>query len=212
MKIEVKNVSKDFKGVTILHDINLTFESGKIYGLIGRNGTGKSVFLKMLCGFYKPTTGVILYDGVDVIKESGFPKDTRALIETPQFLPDLTGYENLELLASIQKKIGKEEIIETLKKVNLLPEKDKKYGKYSLGMKQKLGLAQVFMEDPSIIILDEPLNGIEQKTADDLRTLLRNEKEKGKLIFIASHIKEDIEILADTIYVFDDGTIHKIEK
>lgn len=212
MKVDVKNVSKSFKGVTILHDINVTFESGKIYGFIGRNGTGKSVFLKMLCGFYKPTTGTILYDGVDVIRENGFPKDTRALIETPQFLPDLTGFENLELLASIQKKIGKEEIIETLKKVNLLTEKDKKYGKYSLGMKQKLGLAQVFMEDPSIIILDEPLNGIEQKTADDLRELLRREKEKGKLIFIASHIKEDIESLADIIYVFDDGTIHKIEK
>ena len=116
MKIEIKNVSKEFKGIEILHDLNATFESGKIYGLIGRNGSGKSVFLKMLCGFYKPSSGEILFDGVNYIKENTFPKDTRALIEKPDFISDLSGYENLELLAKIQNRIGKEEILNTDRK------------------------------------------------------------------------------------------------
>ena len=161
MKIELKNVSKKYKDVTVLSDINVVFESGKIYGFIGRNGSGKSVLLKMICSFYTPTTGEILFDGENIIKEKKFPPSTRALIEKPNFIPDLTGYENLELLASIQNKIGKEEILKSLDDVNLIAEKDKKYSKYSLGMKQKLGIAQVIMEDPKIMILDEPFNGIE---------------------------------------------------
>lgn len=209
MKIEVKNVSKSFGGVNILQDINLTFESGKIYGLIGRNGTGKSVFLKMLCGFYEPTNGDITYDGINFIKEKGFPPNTRALIEKPNFIPDLTGFENLKLLSSIQNIIGDKEILNTLSQVNLISEKDKKYSKYSLGMKQKLGIAQVLMEDPKVLILDEPFNGVEEKTARDLRKILVDECKKGKIVILASHIKEDIENLANEIYLFDDGKITK---
>lgn len=205
MKIELKNISKKYKDVTVLNDVNAVFESGKIYGFIGRNGSGKSVLLKMICSFYTPTTGEILFDGKNIIKENKFPPSTRALIEKPNFIPDLTGYENLELLASIQNKIGKEEILKSLDDVNLTSEKDKKYSKYSLGMKQKLGIAQVLMEDPKIIILDEPFNGIEEKTADKLRELLKNEVKKDKIIIIASHIKEDIENLCDVIYRFDEG-------
>lgn len=212
MKIEVKNVSKSFSKIDILKNLNLTFESGKIYGLIGRNGTGKSVFLKMICGFYEPTIGEILFDGVNVIKEKGFPPSTRALIEKPNFIPDLTGYENLKLLASIQKTIDESKIIETLKKVNLYSEKDKKFSKYSLGMKQKLGIAQVLMEDPKIMILDEPFNGVEEKTANELRKVLEEERKKDKIIILASHIKEDIENLANEIYLFDDGNIKKINE
>ena len=204
MKIEVKNVNKSFQGITILEDINVTLESGNIYGLIGRNGTGKSVFLKLLCAFYKPTRGEILFDGVNVIEKHLFPPSTRALIEHPDFLPDLTGYENLKLLASIQKKIGEKEILESLEKVNLIEDKDKAFHKYSLGMKQKLGIAQVIMEDPMLMILDEPFNGIEERTAIQIRKLLRDEKEKGKIIIIASHIKEDIIGFADKVYLFDD--------
>ncbi|MEI3529624.1 MAG: ATP-binding cassette domain-containing protein [Bacilli bacterium] len=209
MKIEIKNVSKSFKNVTILRDINLTLESGKIYGLVGRNGSGKSVFLKMLCAFYDVSSGEILYDGRNILKEKAFPPNTRALIEKPNFIPDLTGYENLELLASIQKKIGKKEILETLDAVNLPDDKKKKYKNYSLGMKQKLGIAQVLMENPDVIILDEPFNGIEEKTAIKLRKLLKEEADKGKLIILASHIKDDIIGLADVIYEFDDGQIKK---
>lgn len=212
MKIEIKNVTKKFKENIVIDNINMTLESGKIYGFIGRNGSGKSVLLKMLCAFYEPTSGEILFDGENVIKNKSFPKDTRAIIEGPNFLPDLTGEENLLLLADIQKKIGKKEIEETLKLVNLYEDKDKKYSKYSLGMKQKLGLAQVFMENPSVIILDEPFNGIEDKTALRLREYLKSEKKKKKLIIIATHIKEDIDELVDELYKFDEGKIIKIGK
>lgn len=211
MKIEVNNLSKKFKKVNILNNVNVTFESGKIYALIGRNGSGKSVFLKMLCGFYKPTSGSIKYDGVNIVDSGLFPPDTRALIEKPNFLPDLTGYENLNLLSKIQNKIGKKEIDETLKKVNLFEEKDKKYSKYSLGMKQKLGIAQVLMEDPSVIILDEPLNGIENETTIKIRKLLNEEKKKNKIIIVATHIKEDIDDIADIVYEFDGGNL-KLKK
>lgn len=212
MKIEIKNVTKKFKENIVLENVNMTLESGHIYGFIGRNGSGKSVLLKMLCAFYEPTNGEILFDSENVIKNKSFPKNTRAIIEGPNFLPDLTGEENLLLLADIQKKIGKKEIEETLKLVNLYEDKDKKYSKYSLGMKQKLGLAQVFMENPQVIILDEPFNGIEDKTALKLREFLKKEKKKGKLIIIATHIKEDVDELVDELYKFDEGQITKLEK
>lgn len=210
MKIEVKHLSKEFKKILILDNISVTFEKGKIYGLIGKNGSGKSVFLKILCALYEPTNGEVLYDETNIFKEEKIPSNTRALIESPNFIEELTGYENLEMLANIQNKIGRHEIEEALRKVNLYEEKDKKYSKYSLGMKQKLGIAQVLMEDPEVMILDEPFNGIEEETAVKLRGILKEEREKGKIIILASHIKEDIENLADVIYKFDGGKI-KIE-
>ena len=212
MKLEIKNLEKKFGKNTILKDVNLTFTDGKIYGFVGRNGSGKSVFLKLICGFYTPTSGEILLDGVNYTLSNAFPENTRALIEKPKFLPDLTGYENLELLASLQNKIGQKEIEETLKKLNLFEEKDKKYSKYSLGMKQKLGIAQVLMEDPQLMIFDEPFNGVENETAASIRELLLQEKKKKKIILIASHIKEDITSLADVVYEFDGGKIQEITK
>ena len=178
MKLEIKNLSKKFKDVYVLKDINLTFESGKIYGFTGRNGSGKSVLLKIICGFYTPSTGEVLLDNYNYILNNDFPKSTRCLIEKPNFLPDLTGYENLKLLASIENKIGDKEIMDTIEKLNLKEEINKKYGKYSLGTKQKLGIAQVLMEDPKLIVLDEPLNGIENETAKEVRKILNEEKIK----------------------------------
>lgn len=207
MKLEIKNLKKQFGDTVVLEDVNLTFSSGHIYGFVGRNGSGKSVLLKMICGFYSPSEGMILQDGRDYTKANEFPKNTRALIEKPKFLPDLTGYENLELLASIQNKIGKKEIEDVMKRLNMEGEKNKKYSKYSLGTKQKLGIAQVLMEDPDIMILDEPLNGIENKTAEIIRNILKEEKAKGKIILIASHIKEDIENLEDEVYEVDGGRV-----
>ena len=212
MKLEIKNLEKKFGKNTILKDVNLTFTDGKIYGFVGRNGSGKSVFLKLICGFYTPTSGEILLDGVNYTLSNAFPENTRALIEKPKFLPDLTGYENLELLASLQNKIGQKEIEETLKKLNLFEEKDKKYSKYSLGMKQKLGIAQVLMEDPQLMIFDEPFNGVENETAANIRELLLQEKKKQKIILIASHIKEDITSLADVVYEFDGGMIRCVSE
>lgn len=211
MKIEVKNVSKKFKNNFVLKDTDVSFESGHIYGLSGRNGAGKSIFLKILCGLYKPSSGEVLFDDKKYDKDNLHLLNMRALIEKPNFFPELTGYENLELLAKIRNKIGKAEIEEALKNVNLYEEKDKKYSEYSLGMKQKLGIAQVLMEDPDIIILDEPFNGIEANSVTKISKILKEEKKKGKLIIISTHIKEDLDNLSDFIYYFDAGEVRKGE-
>lgn len=211
MILELKNVSKKFDNTFVLENVNLTFESGKIYGLLGNNGSGKSVLLKLICGFYDVTSGEILLDGYNYSLNNEFLKDARCLIEKPSFLPDLTGYENLKLLAQVQNRIGDKEILKALEDVNLSLEKDKKYSKYSLGTKQKLGIAQVLMENPKIIILDEPTNGIEDKTATDIRNLLKEEKKKDKIIIIASHIKEEIELLADITYKISSGKVTKVK-
>ena len=211
MQIIVKDVSKKFKKVTVLNNINMTFESGKIYGLVGRNGSGKSVFLKILCSFYKPNTGEVLFDNINYSSNNSFPPDTRALIEKPTFFPDLTGFENLKLLANIQNKIGDDEINKSLELVNLINEKDKKYKEYSLGMKQKLGIAQVLMENPDVMIFDELFNGIEDNTVDKIRNILLELKNQNKIIIVTSHIKEDIDILSDEVYKFDNGSVEKIK-
>ena len=210
MKIEIKKVSKKFKDIKVLKNVSMTLESGHIYGFTGHNGSGKTVLLKLICAFLEPTTGEILFDGKNVIKENSFPPSTRALIEKPNFLSDLTGHENLELLARIQNIIGEKEIEDTLKKVGLEEDQDKLYYKYSLGMKQKLGIAQVLMEDPEILILDEPFNGLDENSIKNIRKILLKEKEKGKLIILATHDKEDIKVLCDEIYKFNDGTVKKV--
>lgn len=207
MKIETCELSKSFNKNEVVSNINLTFRSGKIYGLYGRNGAGKSVFLKLICGFYVPTKGKVLFDGIDYNKNLQYPPSLRALIEKPSFFSDLSGFDNLKFLAKIQNKIGDKEILESLEIVNLINEKDKKYGKYSLGMKQKLGIAQVIMENPDIMIFDEPFNGIERKTVIKLIDYLEKEKSKGKLIILSSHIKDDLLKLSDEIYYFDSGRV-----
>lgn len=210
--IVIKNVSKSFDGIEVLHDVNLDLEEGKIYGFIGRNGSGKSVLFKIICGLYYPTSGSVIVDGVDIHKNDVFPNDMRVLIEKPNFLPNLTGLENLKLLASIQNKITEEDIILILDKLNLKKDMNKLYHKYSLGMKQKLAVAQVFMENPKMMIFDEPFNGIEEKTVEVIKKILLEEKKNGKIILISSHIKEDIEELADTIYFVDVGSVNSYRK
>lgn len=204
MKIEVKNVSKKFK-TDVLKNINIEFKEGNIYGLNGRNGSGKSVLLKIICGLYKPTTGEVLFDNKNYNENNMYVPNLRAMIESPNFFPDLTGLENLKLLAEIQNKIGVKEIEDSLKLVNLYEEKDKKYSEYSLGMKQKLAIAQVIMENPKIMIFDEPMNGIEEHTVEKILKYLKEIK-KDKIIILSSHIKDDLKI-ADKIYHFDEGKI-----
>ena len=206
MKIEIKNVSKKFKNNLVLDKVNLTFTTGHIYGLKGRNGSGKSVFLKILAGLYTPSEGEVLFDNKKFNPKKEYPPNMRALIENPTFFANMTGYENLKLLAKIQGKISDKEILEALELVNLISEKDKKYNKYSLGMKQKLGIAQVFMEDPEILILDEVFNGLEENTVLKLKDYLKKIK-KEKIIIITSHQKEDLELLCDKIYFFDNGVV-----
>lgn len=212
MQFKIKNLSKDFKKVRVVNNVTVTFNSGNIYGILGRNGSGKSVFLKLICAFYIPSEGIILQDNFNYIEKNSFPKDTRALIEKPNFISNISGFENLKLLASIQNKITDDKILETLKKVDLYEERNKKYGEYSLGMKQKLGIAQVLMEEPKCLILDEPFNGIDRKSVEKIKEILLEEKNNGKLIIITSHIKEDIETLSDYIYEFDCGVLQKYVK
>ena len=210
MKIEIVKLTKVLKKNTIIDNINMELTSGHIYGLNGRNGAGKSVLLKIICGLYKASSGSVLFDGKCYNRNNLYIPNIRALIEKPNFFPELTGYEKLILLAKIQNKIKKEDIERTLKSVNLYEEKDKKYSEYSLGMKQKLGIAQVLMENPDIIILDEPFNGIEIESVKKISEILKQEKEKGKLIIISTQIKEDLENLSDKIYYLDNGKIIKV--
>lgn len=205
MKIELRNITKKFDKVEVIKNTNVVFEEGHIYGLYGRNGSGKSVLMKLICGFYIPTTGEILYNDKNINMEKEYPENLRAVIEKPTFFSDLTGYENLKLLAKIQNKITDKEILETLDLVNLTNEKDKKYSKYSLGMKQKLAIAQALMENPKILILDEPFNGIEDASVEKISNYLKSQKDK--LIIFSTHIKEDLNNLADIIYHIDEGTI-----
>ncbi len=210
MKIELKNVSKQFKDNIVLSNINLSFSENKIYGFAGRNGSGKSVLIKMLVGLYLPSDGEITWDGKKLNMKKEFPENIGALIEKPNFFTDLTGLENLKLLANIRKKIGVEEIENALKIVNLTIDKNKKYSKYSLGMKQKLGIAQAIMENPEFVILDEPFNGIEEETVKKIKTYLKTLKDQNKTVIISSHIKEDLIELCDEIYLFDTGFVKKV--
>jgi ABC-2 type transport system ATP-binding protein len=212
MQIKIKNLSKDFKKVRVVNNVTITFDSGNIYGIVGRNGSGKSVFLKMICAFYIPSEGTICQDDYNYIENNSFPKNTRALIDGPNFISNISGYENLKLLASIENKISNKDILETMRIVGLYDVRNKKYGEYSLGMKQKLGIAQVLMEKPDCIILDEPFNGIDRESVKKIKKILLEEKNKGKLIIITSHIKDDIESLANYIFEFDCGVLKKYDK
>lgn len=206
MEIKLENVNKSFGKIKVLTDVNIKFSSGKIYGLYGRNGSGKSVLLKIISGLYSHE-GKVLYDNVEYEKLSSLPF-LRGQIETPSFFPNLTGLENLRLLAKIQNRISDEEILKSLDIVNLLNEKDKRYSEYSLGMKQKLGIAQAIMENPDIIILDEPFNGIENATVKKLIEYFKRIK-KDKIIIVSTHIIEDLKNLCDKIYYLDGGVLRE---
>lgn len=207
MKIEICKLSKIIDKNIILNDVNMNLESGNIYGFVGRNGSGKTMLLKMICGFVNPSSGNILIDDESIFQKNYFNNNIRALIEKPKFIDSLSGFDNLKLLVNINNTIDDNTINYWLDKIGLLDEKNKLYSKYSLGMKQKLGIIQVLMENPPIMIFDEPLNGIDEKSANIVRDILLKEKENGKLILISTHIKEDIETLCNVIYKFDNGNV-----
>lgn len=170
--VKVEGLSKEFRGEMILQDVNITLERGKIYGLVGMNGSGKTVFMKCLCGFLKPTTGKVTVDGKEVGKEIDFPQDLDLMIETPGFIPYMSGKSNLKNLALIRNQIGNYEIEEAMRSVGLDPNLKKHVSKYSLGMRQRLGIAQAIMEKPRLLILDEPFNGLDVQGVKDIRELL----------------------------------------
>lgn len=205
--IEITSLNLTLTKTEILKNINLTFEKGKIHGLIGRNGSGKTMLMKCICGFVKPTSGEIKVNGEIVGKDCDFPKNMGIIIETPGFIPYYSGYKNLKLLADLNKKADKEKIKETMKKVGIDPDLKRHVRKYSLGMRQRLGLAQAIMEDPEILILDEPFNGLDKDGVKDMRAYLLDLKEQGKTILIASHNSEDISVLCDTVQEMDKGKV-----
>lgn len=208
--IECKNVSlKDERRQMLLNDINLSLEKGKIYGIVGRNGSGKTMLFRTICGFWKPTAGENWVDGKRIGKDIEFLQNAGVVIGETNFLGGVSGFDNLMMLAEINNKIQKEQVLEALEEVQLLKDKDKKYRRYSLGMKQKLRLAQAFMEKPEILILDEPFNGLDQESVEHIRELLLKQKEKGVTILIASHIAEDINVLCDEIYEMNLGRVER---
>ncbi|HEY4554559.1 MAG TPA: ATP-binding cassette domain-containing protein [Bacillaceae bacterium] len=205
--VEIENLTKKFGDTTVLHDISLSLEKNKIHGLIGRNGSGKTMLLKCICGFVIPTSGTIKVYGKQIGRDCDVPENVGIIIEAPGFLPNYDGYTNLKFLAAIKNNISKEQIYEAIKKVGLDPNSKKHVGKYSLGMRQRLGLAQALMEDPEILILDEPMNGLDNQGVNDMRKLIQELRNQGKTIILASHGKEDIEILCDSVYELDHGKI-----
>ena len=205
--IRVEGVYKRFGTDTVLKDVSRSFERGRIHGIVGNNGSGKTVLMKCICGFLIPDGGSITVNGERVGVDVDFPRDMGLIIETPGFLPNVTGMKNLEILASLNKKIGLEEIAAAIRRVGLDPLMKKPVGKYSLGMRQRLGIAQAIMEDPALLILDEPLNGLDKHGVREMRKLIKGLKEQGKTILLASHNQGDIDELCDTVCEMDAGVM-----
>ena len=205
--ISVQNVSKDFGAERVLKSVSRDFEKGKIHGIVGNNGSGKTVLMKCICGFLIPTEGTVTVNGKRVGRDVDFPPGLGLIIETPGFLPNLSGAKNLEILASLNKKIGLAEIADSIRRVGLDPLMKKPVGKYSLGMRQRLGIAQAIMEDPALLILDEPLNGLDKHGVREMRDLIKGLKADGKTILLASHNQGDIDELCDTVCEMDAGVM-----
>lgn len=208
--IEISRVTKYFGPDQVLKEINLFLERGRVYGIVGNNGSGKTVLMKCICGFLTTTTGTIRVFGKQIGKDVDFPESLGVIIETPGFLTNLTGRRNLEILADMQKKISKADIRLVLEKVGLDPDMKKPVAKYSLGMRQRLGIAQAIMEDPELLILDEPFNGLDKNGVAEIRKVLLELKAAGRTVLLASHNEEDIRILCDEVYEMDGGVLRKL--
>ena len=207
MKVELKNVSKRLNDVTVLEDISLTLEAGTIYGLKGKNGCGKTMLMRMMAGVICPTSGTVSIDGEILHKDIATPRSIGVLIENPVFLPGYTGQRNLELLAGLTGKADRTQIAKTMNRVGLDPSDKRTYRKYSLGMKQRLGIACALMECPDLILLDEPINAIDEKGVPKIWEALQEEKQRGALIVLACHDTEELTSLADQIITIAEGKI-----
>jgi len=207
--VTVRNVTKEFKETTALKAVTVSFEKGKIYGIIGRNGSGKTVLFKCICGLLPVTRGEITVLDQQIGDGLRVPKGVGAVIETPGFLPNVPGYRNLYYLASLSGKPDRQRLREVIALVGLDPDNRKHVGKYSMGMRQRLGLAQALMDDPELLILDEPMNGLDNQGVQDMRTLLKELRSRGKTILLASHSQEDISVLCDMVYTMDAGVLSR---
>lgn len=205
--IKIEDLSLTLNKQTILDHINITFEEGLIYGIVGKNGSGKSMLFKCICGLVYPTSGKVFVSQKEIGKDVDFPEDTGILIEMPGLMPHYSAFKNLHILANLHNKIGKQEIRQVLEKVGLSADDKKIVKKYSLGMKQRLGIAMAIMENPKILILDEPMNSLDKQGIEDVRDLLKKMKAEGKTILLTSHNFEDITALCDKVYEMDHGKI-----
>lgn len=203
--IILKNIELKLKKTCVFQNLNFSCKPGEIIGITGANGSGKSVLFKLIAGLYSPSYGEVLINGENIVPERKIPANLGALIEEPGFINYYSGFKNLQYLASIRGVVGNQEINDTLKIVGLYEQKDQKVKTYSLGMRKKLGIAQAIMENPSILLLDEPMNALDKSSVENMRTLFRKlSSEKGTTILIASHSEEDIRILCDKVYAIED--------
>lgn len=207
VNVEIKGVHKKIKGTEVLRDINLELEGGRVYGLKGKNGSGKTMLMRAVCGLIVPTSGTITINGEVLGKDISFPRSVGILIENPSFIAGYTGMKNLQVLAMIQNRIGDEEIRRAIEMVGLDPDDKRTYKKYSLGMKQRLGIAAAIMESPDIVILDEPINALDEEGAKLVREILKEQKERGALCIIACHDSEELNFLSDEIIEIYEGKI-----
>ncbi len=203
--IEVKDYSKILTGKSVLKNINIRMESGNIYGFKGKNASGKTMLMRAICGLILPTSGEVVINDEVVGKDISFPRSVGALIENPGFLNDYSAFKNLRILADIKGEISDQDIKNVIEQVGLDPEDKMKYKKFSLGMKQKLGIAAAIMENPDIIILDEPTNALDTDSIEKLRQIIKNHKERGALIILSSHDAEELEMLSDHIFFIESG-------
>ena len=206
--IELEHVTKVYQKRTVVDDVTAVFPEGQITGVVGRNGSGKTVLFRMICGLVIPTGGRVTVNGEKVGEDVDFPSSLGAVIENPGFIGMESGLQNLMGLASLRKRIGREEVVEAIRMVGLDPHEKKAVRKYSLGMRQRLGIAQAIMEDPGVLVLDEPTNGLDDDGAGEIRKLLMSMKEQGKTILVASHNPEDICVMCDRVYRMDNGRLY----
>lgn len=209
--VEIENVNLTLSKQHILKDINMQLEPGKIYGVVGKNGSGKSMLFKCICGFIRPQTGIIRVNGKQIGKEKDFPENTGILIEAPGFVPYYSGYKNLKLLADLKGNYGKEQVEKYMRLLGPAPAMKKVVKKYSLGMKQRLGIAQAVMEEPELIIMDEPMNALDKDGIAEMRDFFKKLREKGRTILLTSHNFEDIQFLCDRVYEMDHGSMKELE-
>ncbi len=207
MYLEIDNLTKTIKGTTVLDGVTLSLERGRVYGLRGKNGSGKTMLMRAITGLIRPTSGTVAIEGKIIGKDESFPPSVGILLENPAFVSKYTGFKNLQVLADIQKNIGAEVIHETLQKVGLDPSDKRPYRKYSLGMKQRLGIACAVMESPDLILLDEPINALDPTGVDLVKSIIMEHKKRGALLLIACHDAQELDYLSDEVYYMAEGRI-----
>lgn len=206
----IKDLKMKFKDADVLNGINLEMEDGHVYGIVGNNGSGKTVLFKCICGFLQPTEGCVVVNEKIIGKDVDFPQSLGVIIENPGFIPHYSAYRNLKLLADLNRKIEKEKIREVLACVGLDPDSKRPVSGYSLGMRQRLGIAQAIMEDPQLLILDEPFNGLDKQGVVEIRELIKGLMKENKIMILASHNQADIDYLCDAVYEMDRGVLTQV--